>query len=122
MTDKAPATILVVDDNPATLCATARTMRAVGFTVLEAATGAEALAAAGGADLVLLDVHLPDADGRDVCRELRGRPATVRLPIVHVSAVFVADLDKVLGLDAGADAYLTRPLDPAVLVATVRAL
>ncbi|HUR55786.1 MAG TPA: hybrid sensor histidine kinase/response regulator [Gemmataceae bacterium] len=122
MADKTAPTLLVVDDNPATLYATSRTLRAVGFTVVEATTGAEALAAAGGADLVLLDVHLPDADGRDVCRELRARPSVVRLPIVHVSAVFVADLDKVLGLEAGADAYLTRPVDPSVLVATVKAL
>src|SRR4051812_1885285 len=109
MTDNATPTVLVVDDNPATLYSTARTMRAAGYDVLEGATGADAFALAADADLVVLDVHLPDADGRDVCRALRGRPGTVRLPVVHLSAVFVADPDKVLGLDAGADAYLDPP-------------
>jgi signal transduction histidine kinase len=122
MADEIPRTILVVDDNPATRYATARAMKAAGYAVLEGATGADALALAAGADLVVLDVHLPDADGRDVCRALRERPGTVRLPVVHLSAIFVADLDKVLGLEAGADAYLTHPVDRGVLVATVGAL
>jgi signal transduction histidine kinase len=119
--ETAPATVLVVDDNPANRYATARTLRAAGFDVLEAETGAQGLALAPRADLVVLDVHLPDVDGREVCRQLRARPATHRVRIVHLSAIYTGDPDKVRGLDAGADAYLTHPVEPPVLVATVNA-
>jgi len=121
MNEETAPTVLVVDDEPAGRYATARTLRAAGFSVLEAATGADALALAPRAGLVLLDVRLPDADGREVCRELRARPATARVRIVHLSAVYTGAPDKVRGLDAGADAYLTHPVEPPVLVATVNA-
>ena len=71
---------------------------------------------------MVLDVHLPDIDGFELCRIVHSRPATARLPILHLTAAFVTDEDKVRGLDSGADAYLTRPVEPAVLVATVQAL
>lgn len=117
------ATVLVVDDNPSTRYATARVLRAAGFATREAATGAQALALADdGVSAVVLDVHLPDLDGFEVCRRLRARETSVRLPVVHLSAAYVTDVDKVRGLDVGADAYLTHPAEPAVLVATVRAL
>ena len=122
MTDPDVPTILVVDDGPASRYSTLRALRAAGYATLEAATAAEGLALLPRAALVVLDVKLPDADGRDVCRDLRARPGLDRLPIIHISAVYVEDDDKVTGLDAGADAYLTHPVDPAVLVATVRAL
>jgi signal transduction histidine kinase len=121
MNEETVPTILVVDDEPAGRYATVRVLRAAGFAVLEAATGAEGLALAPRADLVLLDVHLPDIDGREVCRQLRARPATSRLRIVHLSGVYTDAPDKVRGLDAGADAYLTHPVEPPVLVATVKA-
>jgi PAS domain S-box-containing protein len=115
------ATILVVDDNPAGLYATSRMLRAAGFTVLEAATGGEGLALAPRVDLVVLDVNLPDISGFDVCRRIRSRPETARVPVIHLSATFVKDVDKVQGLEAGADGYLTHPVEPPVLVATVNA-
>jgi PAS domain S-box-containing protein len=115
--------LLVVDDNPATCYATSRVLRAAGFTVREAGTGGEALARV---DLhtaaVVLDVHLPDIDGFEVCRTLRARPGSARLPVIHLSAARVNDADKVRGLNAGADAYITHPADPALLVATIKAL
>jgi PAS domain S-box-containing protein len=121
MANKAPR-ILVVDDNPATLYATSRVLRSVGWDVVEAETGGEALIqAAAGVDLVVLDVNLPDFDGFEVCRRLRALPATSRLPVIHLSATFVNDVHKVQGLDAGADGYLTHPVEPPVLVATVNA-
>lgn len=114
--------ILVVDDNPATLYSTSRILKAAGFTVIEAATGNEALARADdGPDLVVLDVNLPDIDGFQVCREIRARTHTARIPVIHLSATFVKDIDKVQGLDAGADGYLTHPVEPPVLIATVNA-
>ncbi|GAA4335115.1 response regulator [Variovorax defluvii] len=121
--DRAAHRILVVDDHPATRYSTARTLRAAGFATQEASTGREALErAAEGLSAVVLDVHLPDVDGFEVCRTLRANPRTEHLPVIHLSATFVQDHDKVAGLDSGADAYLVHPAEPAVLVATLQAL
>ena len=114
--------ILVVDDNPATRYSTGRVLRQGGFEVVEAATGAEAVALADAAiDLVLLDINMPDFDGFEVARILRGQPQTTRTPIVHLSATFTKDEDKAYGLAAGADGYLTHPVEPLVLTSTVSA-
>lgn len=116
-------TVLVVDDDPATCYATARLLRSAGFKTREAVTGMEALTIAPqGISAVVLDVHLPDVDGFEVCRLLRAQAATALLPVMHVSAAYMSDEDKVRGLNAGADAYLMRPIEPAVLVATMQAL
>jgi PAS domain S-box-containing protein len=121
--DRAQHELLIVDDDPASRYVTARTLRSAGFRTREAATGAEGLLAADdGISAMVLDVHLPDIDGFELCRRLRSRPGTRRLPVLHLTAAYVSDEDKVRGLDAGADAYLTRPVEPAVLVATVQAL
>lgn len=121
--DRSQHTVLVVDDNPATCYATARSLRAAGFKTVEAVTGQDALdLSLGDISAVVLDVHLPDIGGFEVCRMIRERTLTTSLPIVHLSAAFVADTDKVAGLNAGADAYLTHPAEPAMLVATIQAL
>lgn len=121
--DRSLHTVLVVDDNPVTCYATSRSLRAAGFRTIEADTGQSALdLSLGDISAVVLDVHLPDIGGFEVCREIREREATRSLPIVHLSAAFIADTDKVAGLDAGADAYLTHPAEPAMLVATIQAL
>ncbi|MDM0009538.1 PAS domain S-box protein [Variovorax sp. J22G73] len=88
-------------------------IRAAGFETCEAGTGGKAL---------VLDVHLPDFSGFEVCRELRIKPSTATLPVVHLSATFVRNEDKVAGLNAGADAYLVHPVEPPVLIATLQAL
>lgn len=117
-----PATILVVDDNTASRYSTARFLKSAGFATLEAATGAEAIELAEtGPDAVVLDVNLPDMDGFDVCKALRARANTARIPIIHLSATFVGAADKARGLEMGADGYLTHPVEPPVLVATIRA-
>jgi PAS domain S-box-containing protein len=115
--------VLAVDDNPASLYSTTRILRAAGFEVIEATTGADALAAAGqDVGLIILDINLPDIDGLEVCRRLRARTNTAYLPIIHLTATFVAHDDMEQGLSAGGDSYLTHPVDPPVLIATVRAL
>lgn len=115
--------VLVVDDNPATCYATSRVLRAAGFRTIEANTGTDAIRLLDdNVSAAVLDVHLPDIDGFEVCRITRDRPDLARLPIIHLSAVHVQGIDKVKALDIGADAYLTHPAEPAVLVATVEAL
>lgn len=115
--------LLVVDDNPATLYSTARILKGAGYRVLEAATGTEAVALVEKetVDLVVLDVNLPDIDGFEVCRRMRGLAKMQRTPVIHLSATFVKDVDKVQGLERGADGYLTHPVEPPVLIATVNA-
>ncbi len=115
--------IVVVDDNPASLYSTSRILRSAGFEVIECATGGEALAAADQEiGLIVLDINLPDIDGLEVCRRLRARSQTAYLPVVHLTATFVNNVDMERGLSAGGDSYLTHPVDPPVLIATVRAL
>jgi PAS domain S-box-containing protein len=115
--------VLVVDDNPVTRYATSRVLRAAGFDILETDTGAGAVRLASKAvSAVVLDVHLPDIDGLQACIMIRARPETSSLPVVHLSAAYVGDQDKVKGLNVGANAYLTHPVEPAVLIATVHVL
>lgn len=115
-------TILIIDDNEINRYSTGRILKQAGYNTDEAASGQEGLAKAQARpDLVLLDVNLPDIDGYEVCKQLRADPATSEIPIVHTSATFVSDDDRILGLDSGADGYLTRPIEPRVLVATIRA-
>ena len=118
----APRLVLIVDDNPVSRYATRRVLEHAGMRVVEAVSGTQALELAGsGIDIYVLDVHLPDIHGFDLCRSLRERASTGRTPILHLSAVHVTDADKIRGLEEGADAYLTHPVDPGVLVATVNA-
>jgi PAS domain S-box-containing protein len=117
-----PIRILAVDDNPAALYATSRVLRSAGYEVIEATTGAAALAGAPRADLIVLDVNLPDMDGFEVCRCLRANAQTAQIPVLHLSATFTNSTDYALGFEAGADSYLTRPVEPTVLIATVRTL
>ncbi|HEV2539881.1 MAG TPA: response regulator [Frateuria sp.] len=116
--------LLVVDDNIATRYAVKRVLEHRGCLVLEAATGCEGLALlqAHRVDALILDVNLPDTSGFDVVRQLRQQPDTALLPVVHVSASSIATGDVITGLNAGADAYLVHPVDPDVLMATLRTL
>jgi PAS domain S-box-containing protein len=91
--------------------------------VLEAATGHETLRlAASHPDLIILDVNLPDLSGFDVCRRLKAAPETSAIVVVHTSATYVRGSDRAHGLDGGADGYLTTPVEPPELIATVKAL
>ncbi|WP_312359328.1 response regulator [Stutzerimonas balearica] len=114
--------LLIVDDNAATRYAMRRVLERQGYRVLEAGAGGEGLAhiAQSPVSVVILDVNLPDMSGFDVARQLRADPQTAVLPIIHVSAASVETRDIISGLDAGADAYLIHPIDPGVLLATLR--
>ena len=121
--DRSRYRLLIVNDDPIGRYATVRQLGSAGFPTLEAANGAEALALADeSVAAMVLDIHLPDIDGFEVCRRLRERPDTARLPIIHLTAAYLTDEDKVRGLDAGADAYLTHPVEAAVLVSTIQSL
>ena len=115
----APAVLLVVDDDEAKRYLMATWLRRAGHTVIEAATGREALEKAGDAELVLLDVNLPDISGYDVCRQIKGDPRTAAIPVIQVSATAIEVSDRALGLTQGADAYLTEPTEPEELLAVV---
>lgn len=118
-----PPRVLVVDDVEAHRYVMGSWLRRAGFDVLEAATGAEALAKVDAeVDAVVLDVHLPDMTGFDVCAAIKGDPATAALPVVHVSATAIDARSKSQGLDGGAEAYLIEPLEAEEFVATVRRL
>ena len=114
--------ILVVDDNPSALYVTARILRSAGYRVFEARSGAGAIAKAPEARLLVLDVNLPDMDGYEVCRRLRLHPSTRDIPVLHLSATFTHSEDFLVGAQAGADGYLTRPVEPPVLIGVIRNL
>src|SRR5262245_577149 len=116
-------TVLVVDDVADARDLASTVLSLGGYSVIEAASGAEALRRVeDGPDLVVLDVHLPDMDGFEVCRRIKENPTSATMPVVQVSAVFSRTEHRVRGLTGGADAYLTKPFEPDLLVATVNAL
>jgi signal transduction histidine kinase len=122
-TDKKEIKILTVDDNEATRYTIVRSLREAGFSVVEATTGREALArVAEVPDLITLDVNLPDLHGFEVCKQIKSDPKTAHIPVLHLSCTSIDPESRVQGLESGADAYLSEPIDRAELVATVNAL
>ncbi len=119
-----PPLVLVVDDTEGNRYTAARLLRDAGMEVLEAATAAETLQLlrTSSPDLILLDISLPDGSGHDLRRTIRADARHAQVPIMHVSASFIESSDQAYGLDHGADAYMTHPLDPPVFVATARSL
>jgi DNA-binding response OmpR family regulator len=112
--------ILVVDDEPAVSDLLAYNLRKAGYDVVCAADGREGLRLAGEAapDLVLLDLMLPEVDGLDVCRELRKRGG---VPIIMITARG-EEIDRVVGLELGADDYVTKPFSVRELLARIKAV
>jgi pilus assembly protein CpaE len=115
--------ILVVDDDLDTLKLVGTTLEKQGFIIVAAKDGQEALEKVTQhmPDLILLDIMMPKMDGYEVTRRLKAEPATAGIPIVLFTAKAQVD-DKVAGLEAGADEYLTKPTHPAELVARVRSI
>jgi len=117
------ARVLVVDDIPANVKLLEARLSAEYFDVTTAYSGAEALALCERAecDIVLLDVMMPDMDGFEVCRRLKSNPVTHHIPVVMVTALDQPS-DRVKGLEAGADDFLTKPVTDVALVSRVRSL
>jgi len=115
--------VLVVDDIPANVILLADLLEAKGYRVLRAASGAEALACIKNErpDLVLLDVMMPGMTGYEVCQAIRVDPATGILPVILVTALDPAQ-ERIKGLEAGADDFLTKPINQQELMARVRSL
>jgi DNA-binding response OmpR family regulator len=114
--------ILNVDDTEAVRYAKSHTLRTAGFTVEEAINGAQALQRVEELrpSLVLLDIRMPDMSGIEVCRRIKATyPSTM---VLQVSASYISSADRIVGLDSGADSYLAQPVEPAELIAAVRAL
>ena len=111
-------TVLVVDDEPIVRDVIVRYLRRDGFATLEAADGdrARELIEAGGAELVVLDLMLPGMDGLELCRWIRSRSD---LPVIMLTARG-EEADRIVGLELGADDYVTKPFSPRELAARVR--
>jgi class 3 adenylate cyclase/CheY-like chemotaxis protein len=118
-----PPRILIVDDNENNRAILAARLSAQGYSTAEACDGAEALEAArrDAPDLILLDVEMPRMDGLEACRRLRSDPSVGFVPIILVTAR-ADSKDVVAGLEAGADEYLTKPVDQHALIARVRSM
>lgn len=116
-------TILVVDDEPAIVQIARDYLDRAGFRVLTAGDGTTAvrLARSERPHLLVLDLMLPGMDGLDVTRTLRQEPSTRKLPIIMLTAR-VEEADRLIGLELGADDYITKPFSPRELVARVRAV
>jgi len=117
------ARILVVDDIEANVRLLEARLMAEYFQVLTASNGRDALeiCANGQCDIVLLDVMMPEMDGFEVCRRLKANPRTMHIPVVMITALDQAE-DRVTGLDAGADDFLTKPVNDLALITRVRSL
>src|SRR5579862_8664225 len=117
------ARVLVVDDLVANIKLLEARLAAEYFEVLTAMSGPAAIdmCARGQCDIVLLDVLMPGMDGFEVCRKLKQNPRTAHIPVVMITALDQPS-DRVAGLEAGADDFLTKPVDDAALFARVRSL
>ncbi len=115
--------ILVVDDEMDALDLIEFNLKGAGLEVVTAVDGEEALRKARALlpDLILLDLMLPEVDGTEVCKILRRDPSTSAIPIIMLTAR-ASELDRVLGLELGADDYVTKPFSPRELVLRVRNL
>ncbi|HSL49277.1 MAG TPA: response regulator [Candidatus Deferrimicrobiaceae bacterium] len=115
--------VLIVEDEPDIRELLVFHLEREGYHVTKSKSGAEAvrLAHASPPDLVLLDLMLPEMDGLEVCRRLRGDPVTQAIPIVMLTARG-DEVDRVLGLEMGADDYVVKPFSPRELIARIRAV
>ncbi|GGX89675.1 fused response regulator/phosphatase [Streptomyces minutiscleroticus] len=123
--DTSPARILVVDDNATNRYVLSTTLHRAGHEVVEAQDGTRALEVLQAQktlpEVAIVDVRLPDMTGFELCERIKGTPETASVPVVHISASAISVRDRTQGLNRGADAYLTEPIAPDELLATVTA-
>lgn len=113
--------ILIIDDDPRNIFALKLTLQARGYQCLTAGSAAEGIAIAENPDtgIVLMDMMMPEMDGYQAIAELRGKPLTAQIPIVAVTAqAMIGDREKCL--EAGANAYISKPIDVDVLLQTIQ--
>src|SRR5438132_1347772 len=123
MPDRDVPRVLVIDDDARGRHFLTTALGAAGFAVTATGTGEEGLRlAAARPELVVLDVELPDLSGREVCRRLKAAEDTATIPVLMLSGVFTAAVDRSEALEDGSDAYLTKPVTSRELVAMARAL
>ena len=113
--------ILVVDDEPEAVELLEFNLKQAGYVVSTAGDGADALKRARSQtpDMIVLDVMLPEMDGFEICKSLRLDSATAKIPIIMLTAK-AAEIDRVLGLELGADDYLTKPFSPRELLLRIK--
>jgi twitching motility two-component system response regulator PilH len=118
----AMATILIADDSPTAVTLLRRILQPLGHAIMVASDGDEAARAVvdGHPDLIILDVVMPKQNGFELCRTIKSNPATSSIPIFLVTSM-TREPDRFWGLRQGADEYLSKPVDPAILVDKVRA-
>ena len=123
MASAAPKKILIIEDERDILQLVKLYLEKEGYRTVTAATGTEGLDSAKQhkPDLLVLDLMLPEIDGLEVCKRLRSAPETAMLPIIMLTAK-AEETDQVIGLELGADDYVTKPFSPKALVARVKAL
>jgi len=124
MSSKSPAQkILVAEDEDDVLNLIAMNLKGAGYTVLKAEDGESALEQARSAipALVLLDLMLPGLSGLDVCKRLKNEPATKQIPVIMLTAK-AEEVDRIVGLELGADDYITKPFSPRELVLRVKSV
>ena len=123
MSASAPKKVLIVEDEKDILQLVKLYLDKEGYRTVTASTGSEALAQAHAEkpDLLILDLMLPEIDGLEVCKRLRAAPDTAMVPIIMLTAK-AEESDTVIGLELGADDYVTKPFSPKTLVARVKAL
>lgn len=119
MLDRSLHSVLIVDDHDGSRYALVRGVQAAGYHTLQASTGAQALELAPYASAVILDVHLPDLYGIEVCRILRSLPGTARLPIIHISSIGVHQALSATSREAGANLYMPAPAEREEVVAAL---
>ncbi len=115
--------VLIADDEADVLNLVAANLKGAGFVVMKASNGAEALAKAqrDSPSLLVLDLMLPEMSGLEVCKTLKGDPATSSLPIIMLTAK-AEEVDRIVGLELGADDYMTKPFSPRELVLRVKSV